>query len=258
MHDPGLRGKVVVVTGGGRGIGAAVVERFCSAGSQVVSLARSEPREPQPGARYLRTDVSDAAQVAAAFADVDRVEGPVDVVVNNAAVQRVGLIGELTAADWSTVLGTNLTAVFLVCSEAIPRMAAKGGGAIVNISSVAATMSLPGRGAYCAAKAGLLGLTRTMAIEGAAAGIRVNAVAPGFTRTELIQQGLDDGSLTHDWMVERVPMGRLADPAEIAEVVAAVASPAFSFVTGQTIVADGGWSIQGLSEAPASLRLDAG
>jgi len=256
MTEPGgLDGKVAVVTGGARGIGAAVVEAFQRAGARVVCLGRSEPPHPRPGVRYLRADVSVADDVAAAFADVESVEGRVDVVVNNAALQRVGLVGELALEDWNAVLANNLTGVFLVCSQAVPRMARDGhGGAIVNVASTAAFLGLPGRGPYCAAKAGLLGFTRALALEGASAGIRVNAVAPGFTRAGFVQERLDDGALTYDWMLERVPLGRLAEPAEVAAVVTAVASPAFSFVTGQTILVDGGWSIQGLADAPDALR----
>jgi NAD(P)-dependent dehydrogenase (short-subunit alcohol dehydrogenase family) len=249
---------VVVVTGGARGIGAAVVEKFRSAGARVVCLVRSEPEQPQPGVRYVHADISIERDVEAAFADVDRVEGRVDVLVNNAAIQRLGPIGSVSTEDWDAVLATNLTGVFMTCSQAIRRMASSGrGGAIVNIASTAAFVALPGRGPYSAAKAGMLGLTRAIAVEGAAAGIRANAVAPGFTRSDFIQSRVDDGSLTLDWMLERVPMGRLAEPREIAEVVAAVASPAFSFVTGQTILVDGGWSIQGISNAPDTLRTTA-
>lgn len=250
-----LAGKVVVVTGGTRGIGDAIVEKFQREGSTVVALGRSAPDSARPGVRYLRADVSVEADVEAAFEDVDGTEGRVDVVVNNAGIQRVGLVGNLAVADWDAVVGTNLRGAFLVSAEAMPRMTRQGtGGAIVNIASTAAFVGMPGRGAYCAAKAGLLGLTRAMAIEGATAGVRVNAVAPGFTRSEFIESRLADGSLREEWMLERVPMRRIAEPKEIAAVVAAVASPAFSFVTGQSILADGGWSIQGVSDAPVFLQ----
>ena len=124
------------------------------------------------------------------------------------------------------------------------------GGAIVSIASTAAFIGIPGRGPYCAAKAGILGLTRTLALEVASARIRVNAIAPAYTRTKLIDQALKDGSLKEDWMLERVPMGRLAAPEEIAGIVRFLASDEAAYVTGQVIVADGGWTIQGQSRAP--------
>jgi NAD(P)-dependent dehydrogenase (short-subunit alcohol dehydrogenase family) len=128
------------------------------------------------------------------------------------------------------------------------------GGAIVSIASTAAFVGLPGRGPYCAAKAGILGLTRSLALEVASAKIRVNAVAPGFTRTKLIEQGLKDGSLREDWMVARVPMRRLAQIDEIAEAVRFLAGHESSYITGQAVVVDGGWTIQGIPEAPDWLQ----
>ena len=131
--------------------------------------------------------------------------------VNNAGIQRVGLIGQLPYEDWAAVIGTHLTGMFLCCSQALPRMTGQGsGGSIVSIASTAGFVGLPGRGPYCAAKAGIMGLTRALSLEGAAVDVRVNAVAPGYTRTEMLQEGLDNGSQREDWMLERVPLKRLA------------------------------------------------
>jgi NAD(P)-dependent dehydrogenase (short-subunit alcohol dehydrogenase family) len=250
-EDGALAGRVAVVTGGARGIGDAIVRAFRSAGAAVVVLDKEPAANPREGVRYTTADVSDPNSVAAAFEAVDAAEGRVDVLVNNAGIQRAGLVGRLSFEDWSAVIGTHLTGTFLCSSEAVPRMVEGGrGGAIVSIASTAAFVGLPGRGPYCAAKAGILGFTRALAVEVAPVGIRVNAVAPGFTRSEMLQQALDNGSLQEDWMLERVPLNRLADTEEIARVVRFLAGDEASFVTGQAIVADGGWTIQGISAAP--------
>ena len=245
-----LGGRVAVVTGGARGIGDAIAAALKDEGATVVVLDKLAPEAPRDGVRYVETDITDPESVTAAFAVADGL-GPLGVLVNNAGIQRVGLVGRIAFADWQAVIATHLTGFFLCASEAMPRMVAGGrGGAIVSIASTAAFVGIPGRGPYCAAKAGILGLTRALALEGASARVRVNAVAPGFTRTKFIDQGLADGSLREDWMLERVPMGRLATPDEIAGVVRFLASDAASYVTGQTIVADGGWTIQGVTHAP--------
>jgi NAD(P)-dependent dehydrogenase (short-subunit alcohol dehydrogenase family) len=251
MTQSSLQGRIAVVTGGARGIGDAIVHTLGEDGATVFSLDKIAPTEARAGVRYLETDITDPASVEKAFATIEREAGRIDVLVNNAGIQRVGMIGTISFADWSAVLATHLNGFFLCASQAVPRMmAGKRGGAIVSIASVAALVGMPGRGPYCAAKAGMVALTRTLALEVAPSGIRVNAVAPGYTRTQLIQQALDDGSQREDWMMERVPLGRLASPEEIAKVVRFLASDDASYITGQTIVADGGWTVQGINRAP--------
>lgn len=258
MDQAAFAGRSVVVTGGARGIGDAIVGAFREWGARVFSLDKIAPEEARPGVHYLDADVSDPDSVASAFAAIDRETDRLDALVNNAGIQRVGLTGNLSFADWSAVIGTHLTGFFLCASQAVPRMAnGRRGGAIVSIASTAAFVGIPGRGPYCAAKAGILGLTRAMALETAPARIRVNAVAPGYTRTKLVEQGLKDGSMREDWMMERVPLGRMAEPAEIAGVVRFLASDEARYITGQTIVADGGWTIQGTSHAPDWLKVGA-
>jgi NAD(P)-dependent dehydrogenase (short-subunit alcohol dehydrogenase family) len=246
--------QVVVITGGARGIGEAICRTFLEQGAQVVALDLLDPSEPPAGVRYIRADISDPASVGTAFADIEQHEHRVDVLVNNAGIQRVGLIGELPYEQWAAVIGTNLTGSFLCDSAVVPIMRRQGKGSIIHVASVAAFNGLPGRAAYTAAKAGLLGLTRVMAVELATAGVRVNAVAPGFTRTGLVDQAIHDGSLQEDWMLDRVPMGRLAQPREIAQVVRFLASDEASYVTGQVIIADGGWQVQAIGAAPGWLK----
>jgi NAD(P)-dependent dehydrogenase (short-subunit alcohol dehydrogenase family) len=250
-----LSGKVAVVTGGARGIGAGIAARLTEDGARVFALDKAAPEQPGEGVTYLETDVANEASVAEAFRAMDAEAGRIDILVNNAGIQRVGLVGQITFADFTKVVATHLNGFFLCASEAVPRMVKRGeGGSIVSIASTAAFVGLPGRGAYCAAKAGILGLTRALALEVATSGIRVNAVAPGFTRTKFIEQGLADGSLREDWMVARVPMKRLAQVDEIVNAVRFLVGEESSYMTGQSIVVDGGWIVQGIPEAPDWLR----
>src|SRR5882757_1953341 len=239
-----LSGKIAAVTGAARGIGDSIAARLMADGATVFALDRIAPDEPRAGITYIETDVTDARSVAAAFKAIDAKAGQIDILVNNAGIQRVGLIGKVSFADFSAVVATHLNGFFLCASQAVPRMVDRGkGGAIVSVASTAAFVGLPGRGAYCAAKAGMLGLTRALALEVANAKIRVNAVAPGFTRTKFIEQGLADGSLQEDWMVARVPMHRLAQTEEIANGVRFLVGDESSYMTGQSLVLDGGWIV---------------
>ncbi len=250
-----LSGQVAAVTGAARGIGDGIAARLAQDGAHVFALDKLSPEEQRDGVTYLETDITSPDSVAAAFRTIDSEAGQIDILVNNAGIQRVGLIGKISFADFSAVVATHLNGFFLCASQAVPRMAKRGkGGAIVSIASTAAFVGLPGRGAYCAAKAGILGLTRALALEAAPAKIRVNAVAPGFTRTKLIEQGLADGSLQEDWMVTRVPMRRLALVEEIAAAVRFLSGEESSYMTGQSIVVDGGWIVQGIPEAPEWLQ----
>jgi len=252
----GLEGRVAAVTGGARGIGEAIAQKFAADGASVFSLDRIAPQAEREGVFDIETDITSPEAVANAFKTIDARAGRVDILVNNAGIQRVGLVGKISFDDWSSVVATHLHGFFLCASQAVPRMAANGHGAIVSIASTAAFVGLPGRGAYCAAKAGILGLTRALALEVASVGIRVNAVAPGFTRTKLIDQALADGSLQEDWMTARVPMSRLAKPDEIANAVRYLAGDDASYITGQTLIVDGGWTVQGIPHAPAWLKAD--
>lgn len=243
-------GKVAIVTGGSRGIGGAIAEEMVRQGAQVASFDIAVPAGSRDSVLDLEVDVADASAVTDATAEVVVRLGRVDVLFNNAGIQRAAPTHLMDPDVWDLVVGVHLRGMFLASAAAIPEMRKVGGGSIVSTSSAAGFVGIPGRAPYSAAKAGILGLTRSLAVEVAPHNIRVNAVAPGFTRTPLVQQALDDGSLTEDWMRLEVPMDRLAEAPEIARPAVFLASEAASYITGQCIVVDGGWTVQGVSDRP--------
>ena len=243
-------GKVAIVTGGSRGIGGAIADEMVGRGASVASFDVAAPAHSRNGVLDLEVDVADADAVGEATAEVVARLGRVDVLFNNAGIQRAAPTHMMDPEVWDQVVGVHLRGAFLCAAAAIPEMRKVRGGAIVSISSAAGFVGIPGRAPYSAAKAGILGLTRSLAVEVAPYNIRVNAVAPGFTRTPLVQQALDDGSLTEDWMLLEVPLDRLADAAEIARPAVFLAGEEASYITGQCIVVDGGWTVQGVSDRP--------
>lgn len=249
-----FRDQLVVVTGGARGIGAAIIGAFVDEGARAVSLDLAVPEEELPRTRYLRADVGDRASVEAAFATIDEAEGPLDILVNNAGIQRVGLTETFDPDVWRQVIDVHLFGMFHCTAMAFARMKPRLRGSVISISSTAAFVGIPGRGPYTAAKGAISALTRELAVEVATEGIRVNAVAPGSTLTPLVQQGLDDGSIREDWILSEIPMRRLGSVEEIASVVRFLASEEASYITGQTIVVDGGWTVQGMRDRPDWLR----
>lgn len=232
---------VVVVTGGARGIGAATADRFAADGARVVVL----DCDPGTGAGMI-LDVADGDAVERAIAAIAARHGRIDVLVNNAAIAddfQPTLAQEV--APFERGLAINLVAPFRLARAAARVMAGQGGGAIVNISSIAANGGLPRRNAYCAAKAGIEAMTRSLACEWAAHGIRVNAVAPGYVATPGVTALEGSGKRSLDAVRRRTPMGRLGDPAEIADAIAFLSSDAASYVTGTIVAVDGGWSAFG-------------
>ncbi|MFF1359785.1 SDR family NAD(P)-dependent oxidoreductase [Streptomyces sp. NPDC058297] len=250
-----LADRVVLVTGGARGIGRAVVETAVREGAAVAFFDLDEEAGAAlrdeltgRGARvaFRRADVTDEPAVADALDDVTATLGPVDILVNNAGRNVYAEPVAMTGAEWDQVFDVDLKAAFLCAKHALPSMIERGSGAIVNIASLHAKLTCAGMYPYAAAKSGLVGLTRSMALEVARHRVRVNAVSPGYIRTALVDEFFDRHP---DRDAERKaldvhPLGRIGTPEEVAEVVCFLASDAASFVTGAEWAVDGGLGVR--------------
>ncbi len=245
-----LENKVCVVTGGARGIGEAIANRFAAEGATLALWDLDGAAATETAARFGGTghgcDVQSRADVERAHAETIAAHGRVDVLVNNAGVALAGPSETFSDADWDASIGVMQTGVFLVSQVVGNGMLERRSGSIVNISSINAWAAFPMRLAYCAAKAAVVAMTEVLAIEWADRGVRVNAVAPGVTRTALVQKGIDEGVIDVDRYIARTPLHRFGEPDEIARAVLYLANEEDgSFVTGTTLRIDGGWSAQG-------------
>lgn len=238
-----LAGKVALVTGASRGMGAAEAALFVAEGATVV-LTDVNDTEGQAlaaslgaQARYVHHDVADEASWAALVADVEAAHGRVDVLVNNAGISREGRIDAVDWTDFDVMVRVNQRGVLLGMQAVIQAMRRAGGGSIVNIASAAAMQGEPELIAYTGTKFAVRGMTQVAASELAADGIRVNVLHPGVIDTPMHQQNSPE---RQSWLVERIPLKRFGEPREIAEVALFLASDAASYVTGADIVVDGG------------------
>ncbi|NKC04238.1 SDR family NAD(P)-dependent oxidoreductase [Brucella haematophila] len=253
LKDFQLTGKRAVITGGARGIGRAIAELFVEAGATVIITDRDEAagkqtvaelnaRRPSSASLYI-LDVTDRDAAERTAEAIAAEVGVPDILVNNAGIVRNGPASETSEADWCAVIDVNLNGVFY-CAQAFgKRMAAVGRGAIVNISSMCGEIVVypQPQVAYNAAKAGVNLITKSLAVEWAKQGVRVNAVAPGYTATELTLAGRSNEEWFSTWM-RMTPQGRLGEPREIANAVLFLASDAASFVTGTVLAVDGGYT----------------
>ena len=245
----GLDGRVAIVTGAAQGIGEACARRLAADGASVslwdVDAARGEAlaaqlRESGATASFVHCDVSRKPEVDAGLASVLQAHGRVDALVNNAGIFKAADFLDIAESDWDAVLAVNLKGAFLVAQAVARAMAASGGGAIVNMSSVNGVMAIPSIASYNVSKGGVDQLTRVMALALADRGIRVNAVAPGTIATELAKNAVLGSEEARARIMSRTPMRRLGEPAEIADVVAFLLSDAASYLTGEIVYADGG------------------
>jgi NAD(P)-dependent dehydrogenase (short-subunit alcohol dehydrogenase family) len=248
-----LDGKSVLVTGAARGIGAAIAEAVVEDGG-AVALLDIDPAGVETAARlaelgsayFFPCDVRSREEVDRAVADAERALGGFDGLVNNAGVNAYFDAVAMTEEDWDSVFAVDLKAAWMLAKAVLPQLIERR-GAIVNISSIQARLTLRGFFPYAAAKAGLEGLTRSLALDYAPAGVRVNAVAPGYTDTYLVQEWLslqEDPAATMESVLANIPLGRMATPREIGNVVAFLLSNRASAITGATIAVDCGTGVR--------------
>ena len=227
--------RVVLVTGGARGIGLACAQRFAAQGDRVAVTYNSSP--PPDGLFGVQCDVTSAASVDAAFAAVETELGPVEVLVSNAGITKDGLLLKMSEESFASVIDTNLTAAYRVAKRATPSMLRARSGRIILVSSVVGLLGSAGQANYDASKAGLVVFSRSLARELCSRSITVNVVAPGPVETDMTAS-LGDKRLAE--LTDAVPLGRMASPDEIAGVIAFLASPDAAYITGAVIPVDGG------------------
>jgi NAD(P)-dependent dehydrogenase (short-subunit alcohol dehydrogenase family) len=247
-----LEGKRAIVTGSTKGIGLGIARAYVREGARVVVNSRSAAdcasvaRELGSAAVAVAADLSRSEEVRRlAKESLAALDGTVDILVNNAGQPRVAPSESLPEADYRYTLDLNLNGCFVLTQEIVHGMLAAGSGAIIHVSSMNGSVPFPQRLAYCVSKAGLNMMTKVMAIEWAARGVRVNAIAPGYVQTEFITMLSARGILDAEKLARRTPMGRIGTPEEIGEVAVFLASPAASFITGEILTVDGGWSSYG-------------
>ncbi len=239
-----LEGKVAIVTGGTAGIGQATVRLFVEQGARVVIVARHASGGGDGSTRFVAGDVVDRRTAQAA---VEAAEGwgGADVLVNNAAMDWTSSVLETSEDDVRRVLDTNFLGCLLMQQAAGARMLQRGHGSIVNVTSRTASVGVPTMGLYAAAKGALLALTRTTAIEWARQGVRVNAVAPGLTRTQLVRTWIDgqpDPAAFEKQLMSTIPQGRMAEPEEVASAILFLACDESKHITGISLAIDGGYT----------------
>lgn len=255
---PSLAGRVAAVTGSTSGIGLAIAEALAEAGADVALNGFGDPGPALEAVRrhgvravHLPSDMSKGSEAAAFVAEAAEALGPVDILVNNAGIQHVAAIEEFPDAKWDAILAINLSSAFHTIKAAIPSMKARGWGRIINLASAHGLAASPFKSAYVAAKHGMLGLTKTVALETAETAITVNAICPGYVKTPLVEGQIRDQAQAHGMSEDRVvrdiilasqPNKRFVELSELGAMAVFLCTPAGASITGAAISMDGGWT----------------
>jgi NAD(P)-dependent dehydrogenase (short-subunit alcohol dehydrogenase family) len=251
-----LDGKVAIVTGGSRGIGRGIVERFLAEGASVLATARRAPEKGMPEANnlaFVTADVAQAGDAAEMVATAVEHFGGLDILVNNAGIQLQKSLEDTSEAEWDEVMAINVKGIFLCTRAALPALRRRGGGSVINIGSYDGFVADPNFSAYCASKGAVAALTRAIAVDLGKDGIRCNVICPGWIETEMVEDyiaHLPDPAAARASIAGLHPVGRTGRPADIASLALWLASEESAFFTGQQFVADGGYT----ARAPQPLQ----
>lgn len=245
-----LAGKSALITGGASGIGLSIAEAFAREGARVILFDRDRAAAEAaaatvPGARAMQGDVTARADLARAYDAVIASHGALDIVLANAGVSQNQPTLEVTDADWQRVMDINCTGVFLTAQEAGRRMTAQGSGVILMMASLYGLLAAPERLGYCVSKAGVVMMAKALAVEWAAHGVRVNALAPGYVETPFLSDLIARGRLDPARLKARTPIGRLITPEEVARAAVFLAEDGSAAITGHVLGIDGGWTAYG-------------
>lgn len=252
MSEKKLQGRIALVTGASKGLGKAMSLALADAGAQVALVSRDiqklesvakEIRERGGQAEVFEADVADESSVAGLEREVSSRLGKIQILINNAGVNVRKNITDFTLDEWNFVIGTNLTAVFLMCRSFVPHMKGSGYGRIVNMSSTMGHVSIAGRAAYSSSKAGLLGLTKAVALELAAEGVTVNCISPGPFATEMNTVLMQNPEVNQQFLA-KIPVGQWGKVEDIGKLAVYLCSDDASFITGTDVLIDGGWCAQ--------------
>jgi NAD(P)-dependent dehydrogenase (short-subunit alcohol dehydrogenase family) len=252
MADKRLQDRIALVTGASKGLGKAMAIALAREGARVALVSRDadklnsvaeEIRENGGAAEVFRADVGNESEVAALESEVVSRLGKVQILINNAGVNVRKNITDFTLDEWNFVVGTNLTAVFLMCRAFVPHMKGSGYGRILNMTSIMSHISLPGRAAYSSSKAGLLGLTKALALELAPEGVTVNGISPGPFATEMNAALIQNPELNQQFL-SKIPLGKWGQVEDIGKLAVYLCADEACFITGTDILIDGGWCAQ--------------